>query len=107
MSLSLASSLDQTRRDSALDMDGGDATSSASPSSPRPFGVGADGEERLASRDEGCDALASAIASTLGAVMRDFDSRAESAGQSQDELVLSLDRLTGGRILSWYINSGI
>ncbi|XP_042466620.1 uncharacterized protein LOC122049282 [Zingiber officinale] len=92
MSLSLASSLDLV---SALDMDGGDATSSASPSSPRPFGVGADGEERLGSRDEGCDALASAIASTLGAVMREFDSRAESAGQSQDELVLSLDCLTG------------
>lgn len=81
-------------------MDGGDATASASPSSPRPFVGRADGEERPSSRDEGCDALASAIASTLGAVMREFDSRAENAGRSQDELVLSLDRLTGGRILS-------
>lgn len=80
-------------------MDGGDATASASPSSARPFGGSADGEEGPASRDEGCTALASAIASTLGAVMREFDSRAESAGRSQEELFLSLDRLTGGRIL--------
>ncbi|XP_020271349.1 uncharacterized protein LOC109846499 isoform X2 [Asparagus officinalis] len=43
----------------------------------------------------GCDALAKAISSTLGSVIKEFDSRAEGAIQSQDELSRSIDRLTG------------
>ncbi|WOL03387.1 hypothetical protein Cni_G12107 [Canna indica] len=75
-------------------MDGGDISATANP----PF-------DRLASGEGGADgsdahhaefdALAKAISSTLGAVMREFDSRAEGAARSQDELYRSLDRLTG------------
>ncbi|RRT69145.1 hypothetical protein B296_00001648 [Ensete ventricosum] len=78
-------------------MDDGEipATSRAS-SEPSASGGGVvDGVEGPAVRHEGCDALARAIASTLGAMMREFDSRAEGTARSQDELSLSLDRLTG------------
>ncbi|KAI0499015.1 hypothetical protein KFK09_019915 [Dendrobium nobile] len=44
---------------------------------------------------EACEALSRAISSTLGAVMREFDSRADGASRSQDELCLTIDRLTG------------
>ncbi|KAJ0975787.1 hypothetical protein J5N97_017752 [Dioscorea zingiberensis] len=44
---------------------------------------------------DGCEAVARAIESTLGTVMREFDSRAESAARGQDELSLAIDRLTG------------
>ena len=54
-------------------------------------------------RLEGCDALAKAISSTLGSVMKEFDSRAEGAIESQDELTRSIDRLTGGYFVSLII----
>ncbi|KAH7654411.1 Snapin/Pallidin/Snn1 protein [Dioscorea alata] len=44
---------------------------------------------------DGCEAVAKAIESTLGVVMREFDSRSKSAERSQDELSLAIDRLTG------------
>lgn len=43
---------------------------------------------------ESCEALARAISATLGSVIIELDSRAEGAARSQDELVLSIDRLT-------------
>lgn len=58
--------------------------------------VTSDGVDSGYRRLEGCDAVAKAIASTLGSVMKEFDSRAEGAIQSQDELTRSIDRLTGG-----------
>ncbi|OAY64413.1 hypothetical protein ACMD2_12945 [Ananas comosus] len=45
--------------------------------------------------ERGGEALGRAIAAALGGVMREFDARAEGAAQSQGELALSLDRLTG------------
>lgn len=67
-------------------MDGGDA----------PPAEGANGGEVGSGHGPGeCDALGKAISSTLGAVMKEFDSRAESVDRSQDELSLALDRLTG------------
>lgn len=80
-------------------MDDGDipATSRASSEPSASGGGGVNGAEGPAAGHEGWDALARAIASTLGAVMREFDSRAEGTARSQDELSLSLDRLTGGR----------
>ncbi|URD82478.1 hypothetical protein MUK42_05024 [Musa troglodytarum] len=68
---------------------------SASSVPPPSGGGGADGAEGPARGREGCEALAGAIASTLGAVMREFDSRAEGVDRSQDELSTSLDRLAG------------
>ncbi|KAL5977081.1 hypothetical protein ACLOJK_021423 [Asimina triloba] len=44
---------------------------------------------------ESSDALAKAISSTLGAVIWDFDRKAENAAKSQDQLSAALDRLTG------------
>ncbi|KAK1260118.1 hypothetical protein QJS04_geneDACA020323 [Acorus gramineus] len=44
---------------------------------------------------ESSDALARWISSVLGSVIRDFDRSAEGAVQSQDELSIALDRLTG------------
>ncbi|KAJ4773323.1 SNARE-associated protein-like protein [Rhynchospora pubera] len=41
-----------------------------------------------------CDALAAAISAALGGAIRDFDARASGVGRSQEELALSLDRLT-------------
>ncbi|KAF3320562.1 Snapin/Pallidin [Carex littledalei] len=41
-----------------------------------------------------CDALAEAIAAVLGGAIRDFDARASCVGRSQEELSLSLDRIT-------------
>ncbi|CAD5197358.1 uncharacterized protein LOC103972432 [Musa acuminata AAA Group] len=77
-------------------MDGSDlpALPASDSSVPPPSGGGgADGAEGPAWGREGCEALAGAIASTLGAVMREFDSRAEGVDRSQDELSTSLDRL--------------
>ncbi|CAL9112572.1 unnamed protein product [Musa acuminata subsp. burmannicoides] len=78
-------------------MDDGDipAISRASSEPSASGGGGVNGAEGPAAGHEGWDALARAIASTLGAVMREFDSRAEGTARSQDELSLSLDRLTG------------
>lgn len=45
---------------------------------------------------ESSDALARAISSMLGSVIRDFDYRAENASKSQDELSFAIDRLTRG-----------
>ncbi|XP_008775076.1 uncharacterized protein LOC103695503 isoform X1 [Phoenix dactylifera] len=53
------------------------------------------GAEESGHPREGCEALARAISSTLGSVMREFDARAEGAARSQDELILSLDRFAG------------
>ncbi|URE36237.1 hypothetical protein MUK42_17668 [Musa troglodytarum] len=80
-------------------MDDGDvpATSRASSEPSASGGGGVDGAEGPAGGHKGWDALARAIASTLGAVMREFDSRAKGTARSQEELSLSLDRLTGGR----------
>ncbi|RWW25261.1 hypothetical protein GW17_00010400 [Ensete ventricosum] len=89
-------------------MDDGEipATSRAS-SEPSASGGGVvDGVEGPAVRHEGCDALARAIASTLGAMMREFDSRAEGTVRSQDELSLSLDRLTGESSMAMWITWG-
>ena len=81
-------------------MDGSDlpALPASDSSVPPPSGGGgADGAEGPARGREGCEALAGAIASTLGAVMREFDSRAEGVDRSQDELSTSLDRLARGK----------
>ncbi|RWW18721.1 hypothetical protein GW17_00017271 [Ensete ventricosum] len=80
-------------------MDGSDRPAlpaSASSVPPPSGGGGVDGAEGPARGREGCEALAGAFASTLGAVMREFDSRAEGVDRSQDELSSSLDRLAGG-----------
>ncbi|KAK8941018.1 hypothetical protein KSP39_PZI010073 [Platanthera zijinensis] len=53
------------------------------------------GEAEFSSRREGCEAIAKAISSTLGAVMTEFDSGAEGASRSQEELCSAIDRLTG------------
>ncbi|KAJ3678334.1 hypothetical protein LUZ60_002137 [Juncus effusus] len=45
-------------------------------------------------RGRPCGALGDAIAATLGGVIRDFDARANGVSQSQEELSLSLNRLT-------------
>ncbi|RRT59906.1 hypothetical protein B296_00021617 [Ensete ventricosum] len=76
-------------------MDGSDlpALPASASSVPPPSGGG--GAEGPARGREGCEALAGAFASTLGAVMREFDSRAEGVDRSQDELSSSLDRLAG------------
>ena len=79
-------------------MDGGDLPSTDCSSEPLATG----GEAAVARAEEfghpqeGCEALARAISSTLGDVMREFDGRAEGAARSQDELIRSIDRLTGG-----------
>ncbi|RWW46703.1 hypothetical protein BHE74_00047351 [Ensete ventricosum] len=81
-------------------MDGSDRPAlpaSASSVPPPSGGGGVDGAEGPARGREGCEALAGAFASTLGAVMREFDSRAEGVDRSQDELSSSLDRLAGGK----------
>ncbi|KAK1284099.1 hypothetical protein QJS10_CPB21g01008 [Acorus calamus] len=44
---------------------------------------------------ESSDALARWISSVLGSIIRDFDRSAEGAVQSQEELSIALDRLTG------------
>ncbi|XP_020598219.1 uncharacterized protein LOC110037833 isoform X2 [Phalaenopsis equestris] len=44
---------------------------------------------------EGCEALARAISSTLGALISEFDSTAGGASRSQDDLYSTIDRLTG------------
>ncbi|MQL98720.1 hypothetical protein Taro_031442 [Colocasia esculenta] len=91
-------------------MDGGVLQASCEPGSGGPSGdgvdaavgerkepqpVGADAEESAGGAGDGSDALARAIASVLGGVMREFDAKAEAASRSQDALALSLDRLTG------------
>ncbi|XP_020099681.1 uncharacterized protein LOC109718077 [Ananas comosus] len=48
-----------------------------------------------AAGEAAAEAVGRAIAAALGGVMREFDARAEGAAQSQGELALSLDRLTG------------
>ncbi|XP_072968871.1 uncharacterized protein [Typha angustifolia] len=75
----------------------GDPSSTGGPSEPL-----SDGSDVAAAHEEGsgdlpvrCDALARAIAATLGGVMREFDARAEGAARSQDDLARSIDRLTG------------
>lgn len=84
-------------------MDGGDHPSADGSSElPGTGGVAAAAVEAAPGAEEfghpraGCEALARAISSTLGGVMREFDTRAEGAARSQGELILSLDRLTGG-----------
>lgn len=47
-------------------------------------------------KPDGSGSLTKYISSTLGAVIRDFDSKAESTTRSQDVLGHSLDRLTCG-----------
>lgn len=47
---------------------------------------------------ESSDALARAISSMLGSVIKDFDHRAENASKSQDELSSAIDRLTRGTL---------
>ncbi|KAJ6847580.1 uncharacterized protein M6B38_277430 [Iris pallida] len=58
---------------------------------------GGDVSEEVGSghRSGECEALGKEISSTLGSVLKEFDSRAENLAQSQDELSLALDRLTG------------
>ncbi|GAB2303254.1 hypothetical protein Dimus_037249 [Dionaea muscipula] len=41
------------------------------------------------------EALAKVISSLIGSVIRDFDSKAEEASRSQDQLSSAIDRLTG------------
>ncbi|KAM0950739.1 putative snapin/Pallidin/Snn1 [Dioscorea sansibarensis] len=72
-----------------------------SPSGTQACGGTDDGDSTGASalhsgqRLDGCEAVAKAIESTLGVVMREFDSRAKSTERGQDELSLAIDRLTG------------
>jgi hypothetical protein len=46
-----------------------------------------------------CDALGQAIAAVLGGAIRDFDARVSGVGRSQEELSVSLDRITLGLII--------
>lgn len=46
-----------------------------------------------------CDALGEAIAAVLGGAIRDFDARASGVGRRQEDLSLSLDRVTLGSIV--------
>ncbi|KAJ6809837.1 uncharacterized protein M6B38_162680 [Iris pallida] len=61
---------------------------------------GGDVSEEVGSshRSGECEALGKAISTTLGSVIKELDSRAENVAQSQDELFLVLDRLTGGNL---------
>jgi hypothetical protein len=43
-----------------------------------------------------CDALGQAIAAVLDGTIRDFDLKASGVGRSQEDLSLSLDRITLG-----------
>lgn len=47
------------------------------------------------------DAVSRGLSSTLATVIRDFDSRAEDALRSQDQLSSALHRLTRGLICTW------
>ncbi|XP_008813839.2 uncharacterized protein LOC103724383 [Phoenix dactylifera] len=78
-------------------MDGEDLASAGGPSEHIATGIDAAAPwaEEFGHCREGCEALARAISTTLGSVMREFDARAEGAARSQDHLLLSFDRLTG------------
>ena len=86
---------DPEHSNAAADSDA-DASTTAD-EAPQPSATTAvDGDEINACDSSSSSLVAEALSSMLSSVIRDFDSRAEDAGRSQDQLSFAIDRLTRG-----------
>ncbi|GFS41408.1 hypothetical protein Acr_00g0074100 [Actinidia rufa] len=70
--------------------------STASDDVPQPSATTAVDGDEINACDSSSSSVAEALSSMLSSVIRDFDSRAEDAGRSQDQLSFAIDRLTRG-----------